>query len=484
MYQKNIRKIFLFFIIPMIVWILTYLFNSIFYSYLSSIIGFFLSSNFLIKLLKKNFKFKPLLTSSVLIIIFTNLSWMISSFFSFIFNQQNIFYNIELYLNINPNNFIFSIIYTYIFCIICLFLSFTKTNLKEEFKISFTIKKFKFYDLKKLLQINLIILIIEIYLLSSDTLGYRGYNIEGYEEGIIKWYIPFLNYLIYFQIPLLIFIFNHYDKKKFAYLNLQLIVSICILLIIFFSKNRRDIVFLLLQFLFWFSIINQKIYIKKILFPGIILILVSFQATKYNNIIRYELYSQNFKNKSFLNIIKESIQSRNLKQLELDQYKKLKENLTFRPLTLSALTTLIEAPDDEKHFLLGKNIFNNLVWTVPRLIYPNKINTPIAENLINENFRVNFQDIGQNLILLSYVDFSYLGLIIYPLLLYFFWIINLKVINSKNISDLVKIFMIASTFDIILNSFEIATLTYFITLRNLLIIFLIYKIFNVKSFKI
>lgn len=43
--------------------------------------------------------------------------------------------------------------------------------------------------------------------------------------------------------------------------------------------------------------------------------------------------------------------------------------------------------------------------------------------------------------------------------------------------------MIASTFNILMNSFEIATLAYLFTLRNLLIIFLISKIFNGKFFK-
>ena len=95
------------------------------------------------------------------------------------------------------------------------------------------------------------------------------------------------------------------------------------------------------------------------------------------------------------------------------------------------LAVSIETENTQKKFLLGENIFNNIIWTIPRVIFPQKVNFDVKEDLMSK-FGVNFTDTSDSIYLFSYLDFWIFGIILYPLILFFYWYFIINLLTFRN----------------------------------------------------
>ena len=122
-----------------------------------------------------------------------------------------------------------------------------------------------------------------------------------------------------------------------------------------------------------------------------------------------------------------------------------------------------------------------MIWTIPRIIFPQKINFPIGEPLIHENFGIDFIDTSNSIYLFSYLDFWYFGLFLYPLLFFFYWKALLFLITIKDYNPLILIFILSNSLLLFFNVAESPILSYLDYARNITILLFILAIFTNKK---
>ena len=127
------------------------------------------------------------------------------------------------------------------------------------------------------------------------------------------------------------------------------------------------------------------------------------------------------------------------------------------------------------------NIFNNLIWVIPRIIFPQKVNYPIDTKLIYYNFGIDFVDTSNTVYLFSYLDFWYFGLFLYPLLIFFYWKLLLFLMTIKDYNPLILIFVLANGLTLFFSIAEGSCLGWLTYERNMAIMLFILAIFAKKK---
>lgn len=134
----------------------------------------------------------------------------------------------------------------------------------------------------------------------------------------------------------------------------------------------------------------------------------------------------------------------------------------------------------KKNHLLGENILNNIIWTVPRVIFPKKINFEVKEDLMSK-FGVYFTDTSDSIYLFSYLDFWIFGILLYPLILFFYWYFIIFLFTFRNYNPLILIFFISKGLLLFFSFGEGGSLGYFVYARDLVIISILISIFNINN---
>jgi hypothetical protein len=140
-------------------------------------------------------------------------------------------------------------------------------------------------------------------------------------------------------------------------------------------------------------------------------------------------------------------------------------------------------PNEQKTFLLGENLFNSAVWAIPSFFVSNKSLFPIQEDLLYQNFPIGTDDTADSMYLYAYVDFAYVGVLAYPILIAFIWIAVLLLMRLPYISSLgVMTFACTWIAMFILSMGEASTVSWFVLPRNGIIslpfIVVVAKLFN------
>jgi hypothetical protein len=106
------------------------------------------------------------------------------------------------------------------------------------------------------------------------------------------------------------------------------------------------------------------------------------------------------------------------------------ENLATRPLVLGVVATCMSVPIDSVQFLKGEMLFNNIIWSIPRKLFPTKEEFLIMEDLLFEEFHdpLLLTDQADSFALYAYSEFGYLGWILYPIILSLSWILALVIL--------------------------------------------------------
>lgn len=461
-------------IICIIFWSLSILFESLYFSYLSSVYGVYIGSYFFYKILNNNSEIIRFLSIGCATLIFvTNIAWIYSGYYSYEIYNLNIFENLNFTLNIDPINYMISIIYILFFTISILLFSKSSKLKNYEVTIYNEIIKLKQITISKLNIIFICSILIELYLINLDFFKYRSVGIDGY-----NWYVELVEILIYFHAGMIGLglnkIFNGEQNKR---LLLSTVISVLILSFIFFTRGRTNFGILFFYIFFWYCLFNFKTpKIKYIIMILLISIPFFSSAFQYFNFLRGDIvYSSlgNLKNKE--NFLSTSINYLSVWKLQevkdIEKYR-TGENLSSRPLLAEPLARSIQLDSSEKIYGLGRISLNNLIWTVPRLILPNKnVIAPAAENNLYKYMPIHDDSIDthDSLYWYSYAEFSYFGLIIFPFLLFLYWKLIAQ-ISSRYFKSIAL--MLVLTFFLkffVMYFFTSSMITWFIGLRNFFI---------------
>ena len=228
----------------------------------------------------------------------------------------------------------------------------------------------------------------------------------------------------------------------------------------------------IIQLLFWYCFFNKGFPSYRRLLPiTIILIPLIFYANVFNNFTRSSAGGVLLvEKKNLFSTIFEMTEMFTTYDLLDNETSRTTRNLSSRTLLALPLAMSIELPTSEKKFLLGKIIFNTFVWTVPRAIFPEKINFPIMEELIITTFDLDIADTANSLYLYSYVAFGYFGLLIYPMLLFLYWKFMATLIFNREFNPLILIYFASYGFNLFLLLSEMELLALTAALRDMIIL--------------
>lgn len=482
--NKNQNLLF-YFILNILFWSSTIIINSLLLTYFSSLFGSVVSFFFIKKFFQQKINPFSFLSLSALCLMFViNMSWLLTGFFVLIKFKMNLFTYFKSYLLMDYIYYLYANIYTLLFASILFLLSFNKKLKIRENQLKEIIEKIDNIKNSTLYVLIYLIIFIDLILLTNDFIQLRSYENINYQKGIINWYIPFLEFFFHFQISLSALLIVRFKKNNFSKIKLfTIFVSILLFSIIFFTRGRFQFIFCYIEFLFWFCFFNKNLpKLKNFILVLIFFIPIAYNLTFFNEFLR--TYKENplinnYENSSFINKLPKFYKIYKISETN-DTKERTIINFTNRFLTVLPLAKSIELENDKKKFLLGENIRNNLIWTIPRIIFPNKNNFIIKEDLILK-FGLLFNDTADSIYLFSYIDFWIFGILIYPIIFYFFWYTVLFFLTFRNYNPIFLIFSISYSLILFFGIAEGGSLGFFVYLRNLIILIIFVSIFNIKN---
>ena len=466
-------------------WAISLLTNQLAFTYFSAFFGTIISFFYLLKFFNGILNpFKFLRIASISLIFTTNLTWIISGIFVFLYYKTDLFSFLKNMLGINHESYLGAIIFTLIFSLVLFFFSLNKKLILEENYVANKVRNATEINNKIIFLIITVIVILEIYLINTGFIEYRTFDDESFKLGIISPWIPYLNYIFHFHIGLLALLIYKNEGIKFNLKNYILIIcSLLILGLIFFSRGRFRFFFSYIELAFWYCFFKNHLpKLKTIIIALFIFLPILYNLTLFNQFLRNSINpADDFNSKNLLSTIQDTYENWKLGSEKEIVVELTTENFTDRFLSLYPLAESLELKSNEKDYLLGENIFNNLIWAIPRIIYPGKTNFPIGERLMYENFALSFSDTSNSIYLFSYLDFWYFGLFLYPLLFFFYWKLLLFLITIKDFNPLVLIFVLTNLLLLFFNLAEGSLLAYLDVLRNIAILLFVLIIFTKKK---
>ena len=248
-----------------------------------------------------------------------------------------------------------------------------------------------------------------------------------------------------------------------------------------FFMRRMAVQFIFIAIIIYFMLSEIKIKKIKFFIINVILISILFQFTNFLQLIRTsEMYSvqenQNLKEIILEGRIFEYFTNQDMRNEAQEISMK---NFSKRLFSNHELATIFYfEKNTEKKFLNGQLIINNIIRTIPQVIFPGKINYLSSDLLISSitDSPLYRTDTIDSLHSYSYIDFNLMGLIIYPLMItlmfYFFYrIINSKFINSFSALFIIMLFLPMYT----LRVAEINLNDWFVLIRNIIIFILVFN---------
>lgn len=330
--------------------------------------------------------------------------------------------------------------------------------------------------LSKLILLIAVICALEIWLILTDFISYRTFNVEGYDEGIVAWYLPILQIIFVSQIGLnALAVGKIVDVSRRRSRIFMTVVATSILLAHFvsFTQGRSPFILCALLHYYWTIFFMGHIPgLRKTILVALMALPILFTGTLMFNFMRSSAVSDvDIKTAGFTTFLSIAVQAWKSDQLlRAAEKKRSAENLATRPLVAHPLATSMALAANRKDFLVGQNIINSAIWSIPSIIFPEKRKYPIQENLLYANFPIGIADTADSPYLYAYADFGYFGIFIYPALLAGIWVAVLMLMRISQISSLgVLVFACIWISLFTLSVGESSMLSWFSTLRNGLI---------------
>lgn len=400
-----------------------------------------------------------------------------------------------------PKDIANTIIVLNIYCIVLLILSKTSEldniiieNLR--FKITFASKS----TYKFLTCLGLLISSIQIYLIVSGQALFNAassINKSTENNSNLTYFDIYLStaYFLCNSAPFLIGILMGWSlskQKTYAIKNylLYFLCFSCFLWLLI--GGRRDMLFGIITFYIGFTIANfnqekmilyQFFSIKRIFAIGLIILITwfGFNFFAYLRFYSYTYYKTVDTTlvsylldalSSYIDILTDPVKQEKLKIFN----ELVGENLSTRTFVFGFLVTSVHVVT-EKGALMGKDFISNLLIASPSSFFIDKITVVTGEDLYNSFYKLSLSDIANSYIASAFLDFSWIGLLIYPLAIYLIYNFLIKItLNSSSI--LLYILLISSLLRNSLNSAESSTATFFVNCRQFLLFYLIIYLFK------
>ena len=458
-------------------WILSFLTGSIIFGNITCVITICFLGNWFWGILGDKIQSIRLLRISVFFLVFLqNLMWSIAyvtnKFILKISIEETIYGSMKGGLTVEY--YFLAIAYITAFSAMCLLLSSHRYVINQEKRLLSKITSLRFSK-RKVLAVTLIVTTINLLLILSGVIGQRTLVIDGFDEGKIPFWYPIFQVVQPFSLFFSIMLISSWKRDKYVSKFNLLLVTLAIgsILIIFFSSGRRGFVFILITGFYLFSFLNNykpKFYkvliVTSILYPIFSFLLLINSYSRYNtgDII------------SSITAASEEISSSssNLQEIEL----KNTQNYASRPLVATPLAYCLSTPN--KSFTYGENLLNSLIQAIPSNSFLDKRKFPVMEELLYKHFKIanNQDDTADSIYLVSFTEFGWIGLIIFPLLIVLFWLLVIKLTIGGNYYLLAIQF--SSTLLFFLTSIGEDSLTsWYIHLRTSLFLYFIFIAFQI-----
>jgi len=341
-----------------------------------------------------------------------------------------------------------------------------------------------------LLWSGFLVSLYQLYLLYTGKFGFLWQGVTNRKEGGLKFVNPEMELLLV-VVPPIIFILGflllklkEFESDKLA---IFLYCSIAIVQLMWFitAASRGQFAFNTLVFLFGVRIyiLGQSIKFNKrnifkiaIVTASIIFIayagiqFTSFMRFLANEGVNFTSYSLTGK---FSYLAQELVNYYSGKYSTLDSGEfesKLSQNLSTRPFVLSGFAILLERLADEP-VLLGEDLWSSFLQSIPGFLFPGKYSLLTQESLYRARLDISeaeLSDLADSYYLSAFIDFSWLGLFIYPVVIYLLFILTLR-ITLKSSSMLLHVLATGSLFTLCLRGGESSMIGFFVNLRDLLI---------------
>lgn len=452
---------------------MAYISNSFYISTIASAFGVYFLGRWLLQILKIRKSLTSILQiGAVFLCFYQNVSWLLTSFINQIIlgrSIESVLINLFGNISLTISGYALAIIFIHLFSLVLSILGNNKKIIRWEQELSEEIYRSVDRHRKLIVMIGLLVAIAEFLLFYKGIIGQRSVLLEGYENGEQSPLIEILFSLLPFQGLALGYLLSSKMQKN-VWVWIALIFCLCVYVGISFTKGRRELAFVFINIFTWFCFFNRdtpkffRIFICLIFFYPVLSKLFLFSnflrgVNGYNNL-------QEYSSIELLPTAWNKFTSSN--SLIGEEENATTENLSERPLVAIPLAMCINYPPESKSFTLGENLRNSFIWSMPRPIFPNKEKYPIQEDLLYKHFPVyNKVDTSDSVYLVAYTEFSWLGLLIYPCLIFFMWYTALFLLKQSRVFFLFKFISISIFFQLfILNMGEGSLTTWFSTLRS------------------
>jgi len=282
---------------------------------------------------------------------------------------------------------------------------------------------------------------IDVLALVTGVIGFRSVGLEGYQEGKIAWFLPFLHALVYFQMPLNAQLLTRVrSREKGANLAIvgTMVISIPVVFYMSFTSGRTAVVFCVaMHFIYWCLFRGRRPNLRVSMVLGVAFLVIVPQILALNNFMREQknTSTSKFANEGGIEAVfamTEAYQEN--KSARSAEKVRTMDNLSRRPLVATPLAKCIAMDGRVKSFMLGMNLRSSFIWVIPRVIYPDKVQTSAMEGLLYRYFpdRDFLKDVSDSVYMYSYTDFGWLGIIVYPLLIAGLWCASLLILSVLN----------------------------------------------------
>jgi hypothetical protein len=374
----------------------------------------------------KTFCFRPLQMGGFLLNLNLSAGWIISSFAHLTVLKYPIDMTLSA-LGLSAGSYALAIFYASVFSIFMTIISTAPAIADTETKIFSKIISLRSTPISKISLWSLIISIIDIALIMKGIVGQRSINTSLSGTGEIAFYVPFVDMIFSAQVALnalmLAIIINN-RKLKSSY-SLVLAISFALSLFIFFSKGRLGFIFCLVMHLAWFATFFGRLPKVKSMFilAAVAVPLISNAMVMGNMARNFRVDARTGQTASGLSAAINTATALQDTRVRDEQNKRTLVNLSYRPLVAAPLATAMSHSQYNRDFLGGKYLVNSAVWSIPRVIFPGKVNFENAEVLLASHGIIqSATDTSDSVYLSAYVDFAWFGVIFYPLIIALLWI--------------------------------------------------------------
>lgn len=268
-----------------------------------------------------------------------------------------------------------------------------------------------------------------IILLAFSTGIINVRSVAVTEEGMSP-LRPFIDLVVAAQILINASIFSCLIREK-RFFNFSALISyflVAISLFTTFTFGRRIFVFsCIVFFIFTCFYLQRRPPFAKMLFWTSFALILLFPLLSINHAMRASRYEEG---SAFEKVVDAFSEYTNEDQQD-DQNLKSFSNYSRRPLMAAVLASCMSMKPGTYEYAFGKIAFNDFLWALPGVVIKNKMAIPKGRRNMYRHFpnREFLTDFADSLYLYSYIDFGWLGIFLYPPLVWFSWMIFLTILH-------------------------------------------------------